>query len=135
MPSEYRPASPKRKLNADEVYKRLEANTSQNYYKWQVVYYRHIKMEKERDKFIFSGDVILLKHAETNGCLCYDEQSAKRPGDPTYVRIYKGSEENDIITTNNLFEIEMHCQDYMETVSEQGSYLTWRNQKKNSNLT
>ena len=73
MTSDYRPKSPKRKPNPDEVFKRLEANMSQNYYKWQVIYYRSLKSDKERDKYIYSGDVIIMKHAETNGCLCHDD--------------------------------------------------------------
>lgn len=90
---------------------------SQNYFKWQVVNYRQLKFPEERDRFIFSGDVISLKHAETGGLLCYDEYSKKRLGDPAYVRIYKGTEQTDAITTNNLFLIEMHIQDYNEIMN------------------
>ena len=71
--------------------------------------------------------MIYLKHGETSGILCHDEQSTKRSGDPAYVRIYKGNDDADIITTNNLFEIEQHNQGYSETVSQQGSFLTWKN--------
>lgn len=38
--SEYRPPSPKRNQNPDEIYKRFECNISPNFYKWQVVNYR-----------------------------------------------------------------------------------------------
>ena len=57
---------------------------------------------------LFSGDVIRLKHAETAGFLCFDEISIKKPTKNVYVRIYKGIDENDRMTTNNLFEIEAH---------------------------
>lgn len=59
-------------------------------------------------RFIFSGDVVRLKHAETSGYLCHDDQSKKKVGDPVYVRIFKGTDEGDVHTTNNLFEIEAH---------------------------
>lgn len=42
IPSKYRPRSPQRRINPDELFKRLEANCSQNYYKWQVVNYRQV---------------------------------------------------------------------------------------------
>jgi hypothetical protein len=40
--------------------------------------------------------------------LCFDDISLKKPGKNAYVRIYKGMEEIDIHTVNNLFEIEAH---------------------------
>lgn len=52
--------------------------------------------------------MIRLKHAETGGYLCYDDLSKKKPGNPAYVRIFKGQDLNDRKTTNNLFEIEAH---------------------------
>jgi len=107
-PSEYRPPSPKRRTNPAKIFKKLEANVSQNFYKWQVINFRQMKSEKEENQFLFAQDVIYLKHGETSGILCHDEQSAKRIGEPAYVRIYKGNDDADIITTNNLFEIEIH---------------------------
>ena len=75
-----------------------------------------MKSDNEVKKYLFSGDVIMLKHAETAGYLCFDDQSAKRAGEPMYVRIYKGSDDSDIVTTNNLFEIEQHNSLYNDTV-------------------
>lgn len=107
-PSAYRPSSPKRKSNPVEVYKQVEANVSPNYYKWQVISYKQINSSKDNERFIFSQDVICLKHGETQGLLSHDDLSTKRDGDPAYVRIYKGVDESDKYTTHNLFEIEFH---------------------------
>ena len=96
-----------RRANAKEVYKSHEANCSPNFYKWQVINFRQENPE-EVSKLIYSGDVIRLKHAETNGFLCFDEISINRTNKKCYVRIYKGNDEDDKITTNNLFEIEAH---------------------------
>ena len=134
-PSEYRPLSPRRRPNPDEVYKRAEVNMSQNYYKWQVINYRQIKNYKENLRFIFSGEVICLKHAETGGFLSHDEFSAKKRMDPAYVRIYKGTNENDSITTNNLFSIEVHHPEYSDIMAQQGAFLTWQTSKSNTNMT
>lgn len=101
--SEFRPESPRRIQNPDEIYKRYEANVSPNFYKWQVICYRQVQQPKHINKFIFSGDVITLKHAETNGYLCYDEFSASRVGDPVYVRVYKGQDPDNTLTSHNLF--------------------------------
>jgi hypothetical protein len=80
---------------------------SQNFYKWQVVCYRQYKHQFE-SQFIFSGEVISLKHAESSGYLCFDESSLKFPGKQAFLRSYKGQDESDIISTNSLFEIEYH---------------------------
>lgn len=39
-PSKYRPKSPLRRPDPLELYKKLEVNCSQNFYKWQVVNFR-----------------------------------------------------------------------------------------------
>lgn len=75
---------------------------------------------------LFSGDVIRLKHAETAGFLCFDEISIKKPTKNVYVRIYKGIDENDRMTTNNLFEIEAHNESRQLTTQNQGSMLQWK---------
>lgn len=108
------------------LFKSYEANMSQNFYKWQLINYRQIKSEKEAQQFILSGEVICLKHAETSGMLCYDENSKKRNGKPAYVRMYKGQDETDKITSNCMFEIEMHNPNYTSTVSQQGCFLNWK---------
>jgi hypothetical protein len=88
-PSKYRPLSPQRRVNPDTLYKRLEVNCSSNFFKWQVVPYRQFT-RLQRQKFIFSGDLVRLKHAETAGYLCHDDMNQDQPGDPVYVRVYKG---------------------------------------------
>lgn len=57
-----------------------------------------------------------LKHAETAGYLCHDDVSKEQDGEPIYVRVYKGQDEQDRFTTNNLFEIELHSDFKQETV-------------------
>ena len=105
LPSEYRPKSPLRKPNPLTFFRRFEANMSQNFAKWQIINYRQYKSKNEYKRLLFSGDVISLKHAETAGLLCYDEQSEKRKGEPLYVRIFKGNDEMENLTTHSLFEI------------------------------
>jgi hypothetical protein len=68
------------------------------------------------NKYIYSGNIVRLKHAETAGYLCYDENSSKENGYPCYVRIYKGQDDNDRLTTNSLFEIERHDDEKRETI-------------------
>jgi hypothetical protein len=66
-----------RRPNPHEIYRTLEANASPNFYKWQVINYRQMQ-PNELTKYIFSGDVIRLKHAETSGYLCFDELSVTK---------------------------------------------------------
>ena len=99
---------------------------SQNFAKWQVINYRQYKGESEIKRLLFSGDVVSLKHAETAGLLCYDEQSEKRKGNPLYVRIFKGSDEMENLTTHSLFEIQIHHIDYQETFDQLGYKLMWQ---------
>jgi len=103
----------------------MEANCSINFYKWQVINYRQIVVNTE-NKILYSGDVIRLKHAETNGYLCYDEISNRKPAKNVYVRIYRGLDDNDKITTNSLFEIEAHLSNRQQTTENQGHMLLWR---------
>lgn len=56
-------------------------------------------------RLLFSGDIVSLKHAETAGLLTFDEQSEKRRGEPLYVRIFKGNDEMENLTTHSLFEV------------------------------
>ena len=113
--SKNRPKSPIRKPNPAEIFKKYEANCSPNFYKWQLINYRQAKPQ-DIPKYIYSGDIIRLKHAETNGFLCFDDISVKKPAKHVYVRIYKGTDMLDKTTTNNLFEIEAH--------SDRGTALT-----------
>ena len=80
---------------------------------------------KEGEKYIHSGDVIRLKHAESGGYLTYDSMSENPniPGRPCYIRSYRGSDQADIVTTNSLFEIESHDDIKHETVQSEGMRL------------
>lgn len=66
-----------------------------------------------------------LKHAETSGYLCHDEQSKKYAGDPAYIRIFKGQDPSDEYTSSQLFEIENHKDMKQETIQNAGNVLEW----------
>lgn len=123
--SKYRPKSPIRRAHPTEIFKSLEANCSPNFYKWQLINYRQAK-PSDNLKYIYSGDVIRLKHAETNGYLCFDDISMKKTKNTCYVRIYKGVDANDRTTTNNLFEIEAHSDSRTTTTENAGRLLVWQ---------
>lgn len=116
--------SPMRRQNPEQIFKSLELNCSENFYKWQVINYRQ-QQPKDLPKFIFSGDILRLKHAETQGYLAFDDISLKKPAKNAYVRIYKGQDENDIHTVNNLFEIEAHEDKRLDTAESSGMELEW----------
>lgn len=59
------------------------------FYKWQVLPYRNIPV-KDPQNYIFSGDIVRLKHAETTGYLSHDEESRSLNGEAAYVRIFRG---------------------------------------------
>ena len=102
---EFRPPSPKRRPDPEAIYRRYEANISSNFYKWQVLNHRQVVHdEAEAAKIVRSGDVIHLRHAESAGYVCYDDVSLKRD-DQVYVRMYKGVDASEGITTNCLFEV------------------------------
>lgn len=125
LQSEFRPPSPLRKPHPTTYFRRFEANMSPNFSKWQVINYRQYKSQNEHLRLLYSGDVISLKHAETAGLLCYDEQSEKRPGNPVYVRIFKGQEVMENLTTHSLFEVQIHNLQYNETFNQLGYRLMW----------
>jgi len=136
LPSEHRPKSPLRKPSPISFFRRFEANMSQNFSKWQVINYRQIRHAAERRRFLFSGDVISLKHAETAGLMCHDDQSYKKRGEPVYVRIYKGNDaETENLTTHSLFEITIHKLDFQETYNQMGGCFRWEKGKKANQMT
>jgi hypothetical protein len=57
--------------------------------------------------------------------LAFDDISLKKPGKNAYVRIYKGVDENDVHTVNNLFEIEAHDDKRGDTAENCGMELQW----------
>ena len=97
---------------------------SDNFYKWKVLSYRQsMKDQREVHNFLQSGEVITIRHAETSGILCYDELSHARLGDPAYVREYRGTESDMKVTTNCLFEIEIHYNGVGKDAVNQGNIL------------
>lgn len=67
--------------------------------------------------------MVRLKHAETGGYITIDESSKEKNAlQEAYVRVYKGVNEDEQTTTNQLFEVEM-CKDSME---ESGAGLQWQ---------
>jgi hypothetical protein len=57
---------------------------------------------------LHGGDVIRLRHSETGAFITIDDLSKeKNHQQEAYLRIYKGSVNEEAFTTNQLFEIEM----------------------------
>lgn len=84
----------------------------------------------EANKIVFSGDVITLKHAESAGYVCYDDMSLKKE-DQVYVRMYKGLDESERITTNCLFEVCQYYPDDQNTMQQLGEPLKWKQNQGN----
>lgn len=57
---------------------------------------------------LHGGDVIRLKHAESGGYICVDDELRAPNGErKAYIRIYKGEDDLEFLTSNSLFEIEL----------------------------
>lgn len=66
--------------------------------------------------------MIRLRHSETGGFITIDGQSKKKNKVlEAYVRVYKGTDEMESTTTNQLFEIEMQ----KDSMDNSGSGLQW----------
>lgn len=122
----YRPLSPPRRQNPNEVYKTRHISASQSFSKFQIINHRQVTKPKDEMQFIYSGDFIRLKHGETSGYLCFDDTSYKTPSNNAYVRMYKGDDQLDTFTTNCLFEIEAHDDIKQETIIHAGRKLDWK---------
>lgn len=77
---------------------------------------------------MFSGNVIHLKHAESGGFICIDDEAKLNTGEPqAYLRIYTGAQTGEDaeeqMSTNSLFEIEI------ETDTEHGRSTVWEDEK------
>jgi len=105
--SEFRPKSPLRRRSPEKLFYCFEANVSQNYEKWEILAYRHSQPHAIEEFLLHGGDVVRIKHAESGGYITVDEGSQEKNGmKEAYVRVYKGSDASEIMTSNQLFEIE-----------------------------
>jgi len=69
--------------------------------------YRTICKPKE-SFLIHGGDVVRLKHAESGGYICVDDEFKAANGErKAYIRIFKGEDDMEQLSTNCLFEIEL----------------------------
>ena len=73
--SEFRPKSPKRRRNPENLFNWYEANVSQNFQKWQIIAFRQTDDPTTTDFELHGGDVVRLKHAESGGYITVDDQS------------------------------------------------------------
>ena len=70
--------------------------------------------------------MVRLKHTESNGYICFDEVSKEKPGNPAYLRIFKGDDVNDKFSTNSLFEIEANLAGvHASSYKNNGQVLGW----------
>ena len=121
--SEFRPKSPQRRRNPENLFPWYEANVSQNFEKWTIQSYRQTEKATLADFYLHGGDVVRLRHAESGGYITVDDQSKLRNGlQEAYVRVYKGNDESEETTTNQLFEVEMPT----SSMEESGNGLQWR---------
>lgn len=96
---------------------------------WEIQRYREFtKKLSERPRILYSGQVIRLKHAESGGFICIDDE-CKVPltTEPQgYLRIYTGSSNRDnddeAMTSNQLFQVELVGE------SEHGQAMVWTDQ-------
>lgn len=124
MPSSYRPSCPHRRPQLNAIFEKYEINIGSEAAKWQVFPYRQFYEEKITNRLVFGGSVVRLKHAESGGYICIDDEGKLPTGElQAYLRIYTGSStgENadEQVSTNSLFEIEI------DTNEEHGKPTTW----------
>lgn len=72
-----------------------------------------------------------LRHAESGGFITVDDQSQVKNGlQEAYVRVYKGVDENEQTTTNQLFELEM----IINSLEGAGEGLQWTEDAESSSM-
>lgn len=98
--------------------------------KWEIYPYRQYVSElQSRLRLIYAGQVIRLKHAESGGYVCVDDEGRiPTTNEPqAYLRIYNGSQtgenSDEQTSTNSLFEVEIAGD------QEHGQPLVWEDQK------
>jgi hypothetical protein len=69
--------------------------------------FRHSDDPGTSDFELHGGDVVRLKHAESQGYVTVDENSQEQNDlQVAYVRQYHGNDDDEETTTNQLFELE-----------------------------
>ena len=59
---------------AGSLFQRFEVNIGSEAKKWQVFPFRQFMDERNNQRMIFAGNVIRLKHAESGGYICLDDE-------------------------------------------------------------
>jgi hypothetical protein len=84
---EFRPKSPKRRRDPQNLFDSFEANISQNFQKLMIICYRNNDDPYQSDFELHGGDVVRLKHAESGGFITVDDDSKEPNGlQEAYVR-------------------------------------------------
>lgn len=91
------------------MFERYEVNIGSEAKKWQIFPYRQFQDERLTGRLIFAGNVIRLKHAESGGFICIDDDGKLSTGETqAYLRIYSGpqtgEDADEQMSTNSLFE-------------------------------
>ena len=111
-----------RRRNPENLFHWYEANIGTNYEKWSIQVYKHTDTPANEDKYLFGGDVVRIKHAESGGFITFDDRRVNKNGQvEAYIRIQNEPDSDNHTTYNQLFEIEK-SNDKME---ESGSPLQW----------
>lgn len=90
--SDFRPKSPLRRRNPENLFDWYEANLSQNYEKWSIKAYKHTDSPENEEYFLYGGDVVRIKHAESGGYLTIDDSKPNQEKVEAYIRIQKEPE-------------------------------------------
>ena len=94
---------------------------SQNQFeKWTIYAFRHCNTPQKEEFYLHGGDVVRIKHAESGGYLTVDENRGDGNYE-AYIRNYRGADETEQFSTNQMFEIEKS----QDLVEESGTPLQW----------
>lgn len=63
------------------LFQRYEVNCGTESKKWQIFQYRQHMDDHKAMHFVFGGDVIRLKHAESGGYICLDDDGKLSTGE------------------------------------------------------
>ena len=103
--SDFRPKSPLRRRNPETLFPWYEANVSQNYEKWTIQAFKHTDSPRNEAYYLYGGDIVRIKHAESGGYLTIDDSRPEEPVE-AYIRIQSEPESDDHTTFHQLFELE-----------------------------
>ena len=104
--SDFRPKSPLRRRNPESLFPWFEANVSQNYEKWTIKAYRHTDILAHEEYYLYGGDIVRIKHAESGGYLTVEDKKADQEQSEAYIRIHSEPDNDNSTTYHQLFEIE-----------------------------